>query len=119
MPPEPPASPTPIARGRFAAGVGITVAGHLPASGLWLVSYHSFIYFATPDSLFLVDCAVILLQLALFAGCVLPGGWLVIRGDRGIGLGLLVGWAAGIIALVVGTILISSSVPPDTAAAGL
>ncbi|RZU73575.1 hypothetical protein EV384_1985 [Micromonospora kangleipakensis] len=66
----------------------------------------------------MVDCLVILLQLALFAGCVLTGGWLVFRGDRSLGLGLLIGWAAGIIALVVGTILISYSVPTDTAAAG-
>jgi len=57
--------------------------------------------------------------LALFAGCALPGGWLVFRGDRSVGLGLLIGWAAGVIALVVGTVLISVSVPADAAAVGI
>ncbi|MBM0230279.1 MULTISPECIES: hypothetical protein [Micromonospora] len=118
LPPEPLARPAPIRRGRVSAGIGIAVVGHLPASGLWLVSCYTFIYHATPDSLFMVDCLVILFQLALFAGCVLAGGWLVLRGDRGVGLGPLIGWAVGAIALVVGTILISYSVPADTAAAG-
>jgi len=37
---------------------------------------------------------------------------LIRRGERGIGPGLLIGWAAGILGLVVGTILIAYSVLP-------
>ncbi|MEU4477081.1 hypothetical protein AB0F68_03285 [Micromonospora sp. NPDC023966] len=92
--------------GHIAAGIGIALAGHLPASGLWLSSYYTFVHDASPDSLFMVDCLVVLLQLAMFASCAVPGSVLVLRGDRGLGLGLLFGWVTGIIALVVGTALI-------------
>lgn len=104
-------------RGRLAAGLVVALACHVPATGLWLFSFYMFIYHASPDSLFMVGYLVVLLQLALFAGCVLTGGWLVFHGDRSLGLGLLIGWTAGIITLVVGTILILYSAPTDTAAA--
>lgn len=119
LPAQPPARPTSIRRGRLGAGIGIAVAGHVPASGLWLLSLYTFVRYATPDSPFAVDCLVILLQLALFAGCVVAGVRLIYRGDRSLGLGLLIGWAAGIVALIVGTILIAYSVSPDPRAAGL
>lgn len=106
LPAEPPARPASVRPGRIAAGIGIALAGHLPATGLWLFSYYTFVYYASPDSLFMVGCLVILLQLALFASCAVPGSVLVLRGDRGLGLGLLIGWITGIIALVVGTALI-------------
>ncbi|WP_446217989.1 hypothetical protein [Micromonospora sp. IBHARD004] len=117
IPAELPRRPPSARRGRIAAGIGIAVAGHVPASGLWLYSFYTFVYSASPDSLFMVDCLVILLQLALFACCAVPGGVLVLNGDRGLGLGLLIGWVAGVIALVVGTILIGHSVPVDPTAA--
>ncbi|WP_446211506.1 hypothetical protein [Micromonospora sp. IBSANI012] len=106
VPAELPARLGLVRPGRFAAGIGIALAGHLPASGLWLFSYYTFVHYASPDSLFMVDCLVVLLQLALFACCAVPGSVLVLRGDRGLGLGLLFGWVTGIIALVVGTALI-------------
>lgn len=108
----PPARAAPIRPGRIAAGIGIALAGHVPASGLWLLSFYTFVYYATPDSLFFADCCVICLQLALFTGCIVPGVRLIRRGERGIGPGLLIGWAAGILGLVVGTILIAYSVLP-------
>ncbi|MFE9688644.1 hypothetical protein [Micromonospora sp. NPDC005806] len=107
LPPRPPSAK----RGRIAAGIGIALAGHLPASGLWLLSFYTFVYYASPDSLFMVDCLVILLQLALFACCAVTGSVLVRRGDRGLGLGLLVGWVTGIVALVLATALIACSAP--------
>ncbi|MGW3603296.1 hypothetical protein [Micromonospora sp. NPDC005161] len=106
----PPRSPS-AKRGRISAGIGIALAGHLPASGLWLLSFYTFVYNASPDSLFMVDCLVILLQLALFACCAVTGSVMVIRGDRGLGLGLLIGWVTGIIVLVAGTALIAFSAP--------
>lgn len=117
LPAELPARSASVRRGRIAAGIAIAVAGHVPASGLWLFSFYTFVYHASPDSLFLVDCLVILLQLALFACCAVTGGVLVLRGDRGLGLGLLSGWVAGIVALAVGTVLIDHSVPVEPAAA--
>jgi hypothetical protein len=80
---------------------------------LWLFSLYTFAYDATPDSLFVVDLLVVLLQLALFAGCVISGCWLLLRRDRGLGLGVLVGWAVGIIGLVLGTMLIFVTAPSD------
>jgi hypothetical protein len=112
-PPSPADLPRPPSakRWRIAAGIGIALAGHLPASGLWLLSFYAFVYDASPDSLFMVGCLVILLQMALFAGCAVTGSVMVIRGDRGIGVGMLVGWVTGIIALVLGTALIAYSAP--------
>jgi hypothetical protein len=103
-----------------AGGVGIALAGHVLASGPWLFSLYTFVYYGTPDSLLLVDVVVLLLQLALFAGCLVVGIWLVVRRERGIGVGLLVGWAVGVVGLVLGTMAILDSVPSDVhAAAGL
>lgn len=56
-----------------------------------LLSFYTFVYYVTPDSLFLVVLFELLLHLALFTGCIVAGGWLLYRGDRGIGLGLLIG----------------------------
>jgi hypothetical protein len=58
--------------------------------------------------MFFVDCSVILVELALFVFCALGGGFLVLRGDRGFGVGLLIGWAAGILAIVAGTVLVGN-----------
>jgi hypothetical protein len=65
-----------------------------------------------------VDLLVLVLQLALFAGCVASGCWLLLRRDRGLGLGMLVGWVVGIIGLALGTMPIFITVPSDPQAAG-
>jgi hypothetical protein len=98
----------PVRPWRIAGGVCIALAGHVPASGLWLVSLYTFVVYSTPDSPFLVDCCVILMQIVLFIGCVVTGVVLIRRGERGIGPGLLIGWAVGIVGLVVGTLLVGA-----------
>jgi len=98
----------PIRRWRVAGGVCIALTGHVPASGLWLVSLYTFVVYSTPDSPFFVDCCVILMQIVLFIGCVVPGVVLIRRGERGIGPGLIIGWAAGIVGLVVGTLVVGA-----------
>jgi hypothetical protein len=40
-------------------------------------------------------------QVTVFLGCLCTGVVLLARGDRGIGLGLLVGWAVGVLVLPV------------------
>jgi hypothetical protein len=44
---------------------------------------------------------LLMAQAGLLILCLVPGILLLVRGDRGFGLGLLVGWATGLAALVV------------------
>jgi len=48
------------------------------------------------------------MQIVLLIGCVVPGVVLIRRGERGIGPGLIIGWAAGIVGLVVGTLVVGA-----------
>jgi hypothetical protein len=91
--------------GWFAAGVAMAVAGQLLAGGPWLLAAYSFIRYATPDSLFVVDCFSALLLFVIFAGCI-GAGLGLLRRNRGLGLGLIIGWAGGLAALVIAAILI-------------
>jgi hypothetical protein len=104
--PSPPAAS--IRPWHLATGIAIALAGHAPASGLWLVSFFTFIFYPGADSMSAADCCVLVMQPVLFIGCVVPGVRLVRRGDRGIGLGLLSGWATGIFVLVGATGLITA-----------
>jgi hypothetical protein len=90
-----------------AAGVVIALAGHLPASGLWLHNLYTFTFYAQPDSVFMVACLVAVLQLMLFLSCVPVGLSLYRTRHRDVGLGLLAGWGAGIFGLLAGTCLIA------------
>lgn len=109
LPPEEPEAarrPTRIQGGRFVAGlaIAIAIATHLPGGGLWLATLYSFTFFATPDFLFPAILLAFVFELASFVACVVPGIWLARR--RGLGLGLLVGWAVGIVGVILGTFLI-------------
>ena len=92
----------------LALGVGVALAGHVPASGLWLYTMYTFVFYATPDSVFMVTLAVVVLQACHFGFC-FGTAYAVHRGRfRDFGIGLLIGWSAGPIALVGGTILIGA-----------
>jgi hypothetical protein len=90
-------------RWAIAAGAGAALAGHALASGPWLYTLVMSAVYGAPDTVFLVVCVSAVLHLALF-GCV-PVGLSLHRGrHRNFGFGLLAGWGAGIVVLVVGTV---------------
>jgi hypothetical protein len=85
--PQQPAA-RPIRTSRVWAGIGLAILGHvialcvgLGSAGTGLVNYYVWIWFVV--------------EFILFAACVAVGVVQIVRGDRGIGVGLLVGWAAG------------------------
>lgn len=88
-PGQPAANPRPIRASRVWAGIGIAFLGHILAIcvGIAISSGASgaspYFGFAFP-----------VLELVLLAACVIMGIIQLRRGDRGIGVGLLVGWAA-------------------------
>ena len=99
---------TAVRRRRLALGVGVALAGHVPASGLWLYTMYTFVFYTTPDSVFMVTLVVVVLQACHFGFC-FGTAHAVHRGRlRDFGIGLLIGWSAGPVALVAGTILIGA-----------
>ena len=94
-PPPPPGGDRPIRGSRVALGIGLALLGHLITVALAIPS------FTTPDEYGLWLGAALTGQAVLFVACLVLGIVLIVRGDRGIGLGLLIGWAVGIIVLPV------------------
>ena len=93
MPPPPPQRP--IRAGAVWAGIGFAVLGHLLLAGLLAAAL-----WGTRSAF---DQEIIggglLGQLVLFVAVVTAGTVLIVKGDRGIGIGLFIGWAAGLIVL--------------------
>ncbi|MFB9237869.1 hypothetical protein ACFFWC_20285 [Plantactinospora siamensis] len=106
VPPLEPPARRPLQGWQMAGGAAIPLVGQALAGGGWLYSMYTFIHYATPDSLFMVNLLTIALELVLFLGCAVTGGVLVLQGNRGVGLGLLLGWPAGIAALCLAGALI-------------
>jgi hypothetical protein len=70
------------------------------------------LFIAIPIGLYVGELfwAVVLGEAALLVGCLLAAGVAALRARRGLGLGLLVGWAAGYVGLVVTVALIAIAV---------
>jgi hypothetical protein len=90
---QPADNPRPIRTGRVWAGIGLAFLGHILAIcvGIGISStggFGSYYGFAFP-----------LVEFLVFAACLVVGILQLARGDRGIGVGLLVGWAAGAVIL--------------------
>ncbi len=86
--PQQPGSSRPIRASRVWAGIGLAFLGHLIAlcvgigsGSTGLASYLGLIWFVA--------------EFLVFAACLTVGVVWIVRGDRGLGVGLLVGWAAG------------------------
>lgn len=96
--PKPPEVPSvrhrPIRGRRVALGVTLALLGHLLTVGLGFTAAQ---FDSRPDWLTLW----VLAQGVLLIGCVIAGVLLLTRGDRGIGLGVLVGWAGGAVLIPV------------------
>ena len=91
--------PRQIRGGRVGVGIGIALGAHALsiAVGIGLGALDRGNQIMTAFGI------IIFAQLAVFIGSITAGIVLLNRGDRGIGLGILVGWAVGVfVAPVVG-----------------
>ena len=97
-PPPPQPGGKPIRTGKVWAGIGLAIAAHVVSVVLMVV-----LAFAMPgsDALGYSLWAGLLGQLVVFIGCLTFGIIWIAKYDRGIGIGLLIGWAAGVIVLPV------------------
>jgi hypothetical protein len=99
--PPPPRMPgdRPIHGRRVAQGIGIAIGAHLVSIALSVA-----VLLLTRNSSSQVSIWSIVslgAQLLVFVGCLVFGILGLTRGDRGRGLGLLIGWAVGVIVLPV------------------
>ena len=96
VPTPPPSGDRPIRGGKVAAGIGVAILGHLVTIGIAVLG----ILASAQASLAWLTVALAA-QVALFAACLTVGIVWIVKRDRGFGLGLLIGWAVGVIVLPV------------------
>lgn len=87
--PPPPTNPRPIRTGRVWAGIGLALLGHLLAIAGGLALTNIDVGLGT------YGIGLAVAEFLLLAACVTVGILQLVRGDRGLGVGLLVGWAVG------------------------
>lgn len=100
--PPPPTQPwapqrRPVKGGRIVAGVAIALAGHL----LTMVVASAGVAAGSDDVIIAGIYIGLAGQLLVFLACLAVGITLTVRQDGGIGLGLLIGWAVGVLAVPV------------------
>jgi hypothetical protein len=100
--PEPPPERGRIRTRQVWVGIGLAMVGHLVTIGVVLVAVA-----VSRDTSELPGLegllAGLVAQAVLFVVCMITGGVLVARGDRGIGVGVIIGWAVGVlVAPVIG-----------------
>ncbi len=96
VPPLPPSGGRPIRGAKVAAGIGVAILGHLVTIGIGVVA----VIGAANSSVAWLYLALAG-QVALFVACLTIGIVWIVKRDRGFGLGLLIGWAVGVIVLPV------------------
>ena len=87
---------------RVAAGIVGACAGHIVVGCPWFYTFFTFTVHATPDSVFMLVCLMGALELVLFVVCMTLGVGLLHSRGRYVGVGLLIGWFAGVIAVLGG-----------------
>lgn len=92
-PPPPPGDQRPIRGRKVAAGLGLAALGQVAAIGLGLLVTIALGQTENSENAWLGVYLEILLQVLLFIACLVFGIVWIARKDRGIGLGLLIGWA--------------------------
>lgn len=101
VPPPPPGSDRPIRGRKVAAGIGLAMLAHLVSIGLAFLAIYVTSNSGDGTTVGYGLIVGLILQVVTFAACLTFGiVWLVKR-DRGIGLGLIIGWAIGVIVLPV------------------
>ncbi|MEV4511479.1 hypothetical protein AB0K00_21200 [Dactylosporangium sp. NPDC049525] len=105
VPPPPPLPPNgqdrPIRGRKVAAGLGIAAGGQVLAIGIGVLVTILFAASDNSDNALLGVYLEMLLQLALFVACLVVGIVWITRRDRGLGLGILIGWAVSVIVFPV------------------
>jgi hypothetical protein len=102
--PAPPDTGTdrPIRAWRIGAGVVLALAGHLGLTWSGLALVRAALGGEYSDGGGILAFLVLLsVQAALVVCCALPGLLLLLFGDRGFGIGLLVGWSVGVGTLIL------------------
>jgi hypothetical protein len=101
VPPDPrrPGAPhrRPVRVGRVFAGLGIAMAAHLLTLVVALVGVAG----GNDDVIWAGLWIGLAGQLLVFLGCLIAGIILTVRQDGGIGIGLLIGWAVGVLIIPV------------------
>lgn len=100
--PRPPRQPGEIRSPRVWLGIGLAAVGHALTIGVILaaVAANRGQEMAALNGL----VAGFVAQAVLFLVCLVAGILLIVRGDRGLGIGVVIGWAVGLlVAPVVGS----------------
>ncbi|WP_432986625.1 hypothetical protein [Dactylosporangium sp. CA-233914] len=97
VPPPPPGPERPIRTKRVFAGIGIVFAAQVVSVLIGVAAVAVGSSSANSDNALLGLYLEILLQAALFAACLTLGIVWIVRKDRGLGLGLLIGWGASVL----------------------
>ncbi|WP_433084194.1 hypothetical protein ACQP1P_06865 [Dactylosporangium sp. CA-052675] len=96
-PPPLPGPDRPIRPGRVFAGIGIVFGAQLVAVLLGVGAVALGNRSSDPNNGLIGLWLEVALQVALFAACLTFGIIWIVRKDRGIGLGLLIGWGASVL----------------------
>src|SRR2546421_9136111 len=92
----------PVRAWRLVAGIVLAVVAHLGLTGSGIALIRALLGggYLEGDGI-LTFLVLLIVEGALVICCALPGLLMVLFGDRGFGIGLLIGWAIGVAALVL------------------
>ena len=96
-PPPPPPPERPIRGRKVAAGIGWAALGQVVAIGVGVLVTILLARGDNSENALYGVYLEMLLQLVLFVACVALGIVWIVRRDRGLGIGLLIGWAVSVI----------------------
>jgi hypothetical protein len=100
-PPLPPGPERPIRAKRVFAGIGLAVLGQVVAVGLGILAIYLGARSSDSDNALVGFSVGIVLQVLLFIACLVFGIVWIARKDRGLGLGVLIGWAITVLVFPV------------------
>ncbi|MET7421639.1 hypothetical protein [Dactylosporangium sp. NPDC005555] len=100
-PPPPPGGERPIRGRKVAIGLGLAALGQVLTIGLGVLGVFLGAVSDNSENALLGIYLEILLQLLLFVACLVVGIVWIARRDRGLGLGLLIGWAVSVLVFPV------------------
>jgi len=100
-PPPPPGGDRPIRGRKVAAGIGLAALGQVLTIGLGVGSIFLLGSFGAGDAAIYGIYIEVILQILLFLGCLIFGVVWILNRDRGIGLGLIIGWAVSVLVFPV------------------
>ncbi|MEV0566941.1 hypothetical protein [Dactylosporangium sp. NPDC050588] len=97
VPTPPPGGERPIRGRKVAAGLGIAAAAQVLVIIIGVVVTIAFGASDNSENALLGVYLEMLLQVVLFVACLVVGIVWIVRRDRGLGIGILIGWAVSVI----------------------